>query len=68
MYAAPGNQPPGEGIPESHIKLPELIDHAVASGDEHAIKFTEACLRENAILPDPAYLAAAWSAVGHLAA
>ena len=27
--------------------------------DEHAIKFTEACLRENAIRPDPVYLAAA---------
>jgi hypothetical protein len=35
----------------------DLIDRAVASGDEHAIKFTEACLRENALNPNPAFLA-----------
>ena len=68
MYAALGNQPPGERIPESQIELHELIDRAVATRDEHAIKFTEACVRENAIRPDPAYLAAAWNAVGHLSA
>jgi len=37
----------------------ELIDRAVATGDEHAFKFTEACLREHAIAPRPVYLAAA---------
>ncbi|MBM3675394.1 MAG: DUF4243 domain-containing protein [Actinobacteria bacterium] len=37
----------------------ELADRAVASGDEHAIKLTEACLREHAIVPDPVYLLAA---------
>lgn len=37
----------------------ELADRAVASGDEHAIKLTEACLREHAVRPDPAYLLAA---------
>ncbi|MEP7215372.1 MAG: questin oxidase family protein [Anaerolineaceae bacterium] len=36
----------------------DLIDRAVFSGDEHAIKFTEACLREYALNPDPAFLAA----------
>lgn len=35
----------------------DLIDRAVFSGDEHAIKFTEACLREYALNPDPAFLA-----------
>ena len=37
----------------------ELIDRAVATGDEHAFKLTEACLREHAISPKPVYLAAA---------
>ncbi|MEP6870238.1 MAG: questin oxidase family protein [Anaerolineaceae bacterium] len=36
----------------------DLIDRAVFSGDEHAIKFTEACLREYALNPDPAFLVA----------
>ena len=44
----------------------ELADRAVASGDEHAIKLTEACLREHAIAPDPAYLAAAADACDRL--
>ena len=48
------------------IALPtrdDLIDCAVACGDEHAIKFTEACLREHALNPKPVYLAAALHAV-----
>ena len=36
----------------------DLIDRAVSCGDEHAIKFTEACLREYALNPDPVFLAA----------
>jgi len=35
----------------------DLVDRAVFSGDEHAIKFTEACKREYALKPDPAFLA-----------
>lgn len=45
-----------------------LIDMAIACGDEHAIKFTEACLGENAIAPSSAYLAAARHAVQTLKA
>ena len=45
-----------------------LIDMAIASADEHAIKLTEACLREHAVRPSPAYLAAARHAIGALAA
>ena len=44
----------------------DLIERAVANGDEHAIKFTEACLRENDIRPDPAYLAAALDSTSRL--
>ncbi len=37
----------------------DLIDRAVKNGDEHAIKFTESCLREYALNPKPVYLIAA---------
>ncbi|MGA7872007.1 MAG: hypothetical protein WCA22_14065, partial [Candidatus Binatus sp.] len=40
-----------------------LIERALACGDEHAIKFTEVCLREHAFNPDPAFLAAAGQAI-----
>ncbi|HZC45936.1 MAG TPA: questin oxidase family protein [Candidatus Acidoferrum sp.] len=41
----------------------ELFERAIASGDEHAIKFTEVCLREHAQHPDPAFFAAADHAI-----
>jgi hypothetical protein len=41
----------------------DLIEQAIASRDEHAIKFTEACLREHRLAPDPAYIAAIRDAV-----
>jgi hypothetical protein len=37
----------------------ELAAQAVAHGDAHVVKFTEACLREHAFRPDPIYLVAA---------
>jgi hypothetical protein len=37
----------------------DLTDRAVATGDEHAIKLTEACLRVHAETPDPVFLHAA---------
>jgi hypothetical protein len=43
-----------------------LVDMAVAHGDEHAIKFTEACLRPHTMNPSPAYLAAARNALDML--
>jgi len=46
----------------------QTIERAVASGDEHAIKLTEAAIRENALSPDPAYLRAAADAAVRLAA
>jgi Questin oxidase-like len=36
----------------------ELAERAIANGDEHVIKFTEACLNRNAVAPSPAYPAA----------
>ena len=42
----------------------ELVDRAIEHGDEHVIKFTEACLRRNALAPSPAYFAAVEHALG----
>jgi hypothetical protein len=36
----------------------DLVDRAIAHGDEHVIKFTEACLHRYAISPSPVYFAA----------
>ncbi|MCC3777261.1 questin oxidase family protein [Streptomyces sp. UNOB3_S3] len=47
---------------EAAPALPELAARAAEHGDEHVIKFTEACLREHALRPDPRYPAAAFAA------
>jgi hypothetical protein len=47
-------------------KREDLIDRAVTNGDEHAIKFTEACLREYTANPKPVYLTAAFDIVNRL--
>lgn len=44
----------------------ELADRAIATGDEHAIKFTEACFREYARNPKPVYILAASDGVARL--
>jgi Questin oxidase-like len=41
----------------------ELINHAYEHGAEHVIKLVEACLRENALSPDPRYAAATRAAL-----
>jgi hypothetical protein len=67
LYAAFGNRPaPTEAIEPPAEDAETLVDMALAHGDEHAIKFTEACLRYNALNPSPAYLAAVRHAVGLL--
>jgi hypothetical protein len=43
-----------------------LIDRAVATNDEHAIKFTEACLRQHNTIPNPLFLLAAEDAIDRL--
>jgi hypothetical protein len=64
LYAAFGERPEPAAPVEAPGESPEaLADRAVAHGDEHAIKFAEACLREHALRPSPAYLAAARSAL-----
>jgi hypothetical protein len=51
-------------VPEFNVD--DVIDQAVASGDEHAMKLVEACLREHELNPQPAYLAAASDVVTRL--
>ena len=53
----PAQDHPGPEAPAEDRE--ELIDRAVAAGGAHSIKFTEACLREYALNPNPVYLAAA---------
>jgi hypothetical protein len=68
LYAAFAAAPPRAGeIEPPAAGADAIVDRAVASGDDHAIKFAEACLREHAIAPSNAYLAAADDAVGRLA-
>ncbi|HSF32142.1 MAG TPA: questin oxidase family protein [Candidatus Tectomicrobia bacterium] len=61
IYAWYSTRPPP--APSGFMPPPEtpeaLIDRAVAAGGAHTIKFTEACLREYALNPQPVYLAAA---------
>jgi len=67
LYAAFGNDTPAMGDVEALVTSRDaLIDTAAAHGDEHVIKFTEACLRENRIRPSPAFAAAAHHAAGIL--
>lgn len=40
-----------------------MVDRALAHGDEHVIKFTEACLRRHLLGPSPAYVSAIGSAL-----
>jgi hypothetical protein len=67
LYAASGGipgEPSAAAAPRA--SRGDLIDRALATGDEHAIKFTEACFREYALNPKPVYLEAAHDAVERL--
>jgi len=63
LYTAFGRAAPAGEVAPATLGEAELVARAVAHGDEHAIKITEACLARNALAPDPAYLAAAESAL-----
>jgi hypothetical protein len=67
LYAAFGSRPvPAADIEPPRADADTLVDMAIAHGDEHAIKFTEACLRHYALRPSPVYLAAAQNALDML--
>ena len=63
IYAVFGKPPGSLEVGAQRATREALIAAAVRSGDEHAIKFTEACLRLDAAVPSPAYRAAASRAV-----
>ena len=60
------NPPQAESTAASEGNPEDLIQRAIENGDEHAIKFTEVCLREQAKNPQPSYLAAARHAIAAL--
>jgi hypothetical protein len=66
LYATFGGAPPREKIDAADDDIGSLVDRAVANGDEHVIKFTEACLARHKIAPSPAYPAAIRHALGVL--
>ena len=60
LYAVHAGGVAREPLPAASPLAPDdLADLAVATGDEHAIKLTEACLRLHAETPDPVFLHAA---------
>jgi hypothetical protein len=69
IYSTYANVEPALALPPTaalDFDEADLIDRAVAVGDEHAIKFTEACLREYRVTGDAAFIAAAQDIVVRL--
>jgi len=67
LYATFGTESGlADGAESSQPDVGGLVERAVACGDEHAIKFTAACIAENALAPNPAFLTAADHAIGVL--
>jgi hypothetical protein len=58
LYACFGSAAIAAEMPSSTEDGERLTDRAVANGDEHVIKFTEACLRRHSLAPSPAYCTA----------
>ncbi len=58
LYAAFATAPPAS-VEAEPFDWDDIVDQAVTTGDEHAIKFAEACLREHKLNPSPAFPAAA---------
>lgn len=66
LYSIAGIASPHKLSEPSEIKQADLIERAVATKEEHAIKFTEACLREYALNPTQVYLQAANDSLSRL--
>jgi hypothetical protein len=61
LYAWFAKAPPFrvEVVTDEVVDASDLVDRAARTMDEHAIKFAEACLREERLAPNPAYRVAA---------
>jgi hypothetical protein len=65
LYACFGGETAmAEDIEPRKADADELVERAIAHGDEHVIKFTEACLRRHTLSPLPVYIAAADHVIG----
>jgi hypothetical protein len=58
LYACFGGVTPMPADESRQRDPDELVERAISHGDEHVIKFTEACLQRNALSPSPVYSAA----------
>ena len=65
IYSVSGNEA-NNPIPEGKVDIEGMIDQAATSNEVHAIKYTEACVREYRLNPKPIYLKAARIAVERL--
>lgn len=68
LYCVYGTTREPGGATDAPPPRDALIAGAIATGDEHAIKFVEACLREDALRPAAVYRAAAADAIARLRA
>ena len=59
LYACFGGAGYALEVAPCDVDRESLIDRAIANGDEHVIKFAEACLFRDALAPSPAYRTAA---------
>jgi hypothetical protein len=68
MYAALSRARSAAALPAAADDWDALVDRALATRDEHAIKFGEACRREDAVRPAAVYRHAARDAADRLGA
>ena len=64
LYAAFGGAPPADVVETGDDDPAALVEQAIENGDEHIIKFTEACVARHKIAPSPVYSAAIRHALG----
>jgi questin oxidase-like protein len=64
LYAAFGGAPPVDAVETGDGDPALLVDQAIENGDEHVIKFTEACVARHKIAPSPVYSTAIRHALG----
>ena len=56
----------GTDARDHEYDMEDIVEQAIRTGDEHAIKFVEACLDEHRRKPAPLFLAAAEDAAARL--
>ena len=66
IYSASGNETRNEQRSAAEIRIDDLKNRAALSNEVHAIKFTEACLREHEVNSNSIYLIAAEDAIARL--